>query len=329
MNKLRTIGCCFCMLICSIFLFAGCSSATQYSIYYKDGSRSTEYQIKVDSTACTNLGLNPTQIMQKIQTYAAEQESFMRTHGLDLTGVKIQHGYDPSSTYTYNFAVSFATFEAYCNFYGITQEDLDNTKPEIVYGLFVSRYIVQDTSLLDSSGKLSTQALGIYIPYATIYEDFRINICGGNATLCDQLLDKIQLNIIKCFPLSNGYRSNANETGTIMLPEGVGTNSTTAYSAHFWSGTFANPPAQILVYRNYVLSNNRIAWYVTAIILTVLFGAILTIVLCIKNKKKNATENASNTDESNTVVETTASALSQDLPQKATKKEPETDKPEQ
>ncbi len=286
MVKFKTVSFCFCMLLCSIFLFAGCSNASQYTIYYQDGSRSNEFQIKVDSTACTDLGLNPTQIMQKISQYAKTQENYLRTHGQSSDGVKIQHGSDPNNEYTYNFSISFASFDAYCKFYGITEEDIKNTKPVIESGLYVSKYIIQKYSLIDESGKLSTSALGISIPYSTIYEDFRRNICGGSATLCDQLLNKINLSIIKCFSAENEYRSNANEVGTLKLPKGVESKTYAYYSVHCWYGTVLNPPKEILVYRNYILSNNRTAWYLTAIILTVIFGVILTIILCIKNKKE-------------------------------------------
>ncbi len=286
MVKFRTASACLCMLICSIFLFAGCSSTSQYTIYYKDGSRSSEFQVTIDSTACANLGLNPSDILQKVRQYAINQESILRNQSYSLVGVKIEHGVDPNNEYTYNFTLSFDSFDAYCKYYNITQEQIDNTKPEIESGLYVSRYIIQKYSLVDADGTLSTSALGINISYSTIYEDFKRNICDGSATLCNQLLDKIQLNIIKCFPSSYGYRSNANEVGILQLYEGVNSHTATYYSAHCWSGTVLNPPKEILVYRNYVLSNNRIAWYVTAIIITVIFGVILTIVLCAKHKEQ-------------------------------------------
>lgn len=307
------------MLICSIFLFAGCSSTSQYTIYYKNGSRSSEFQVTIDSTACTNLGLNPSDILQKVKQYAINQESILRNQSYSLNGVKIEHGVDPNNEYTYNFTLSFDSFDAYCKFYNITQEQIDNTEPEIESGLYVSKYIIQKYSLVDENGTLSTSALGINFSYSTIYEDFRRNICDGSATLCNQLLDKIQLNIIKCFPSAYGYRSNANEVGTLQLYEGVNSHTATYYSAHCWSGTVLNPPKEILVYRNYVLSNNRIAWYVTAIILTVIFGVILTIVLCAKHKeqpplsnyitpkfRKNYAQNSQNS----TIEETTATEIS-------------------
>lgn len=287
LQKTRTLFACFGVLFCAIFLFAGCSSATQSSIFYADGSRRTEFQLKVDSAACQSLNINPNLVMQRIQAYAQEQEIFLRTHGQSMSGVTIQHGVSSSDIYTYNFALSFASFDDYCAFYGITQDDLASSTPEIEAGLFVSRQIVQRTSLIDSSGQLSTASLGIYIPYTTIFEDFRVNICSGDSEKCTALLDKIELNIIRCYPSSYGYRSNATETGNILITTGLNSSTPQVYTAHFWQGTCQNPPSELLVYRNYVSYENRVAWYMLAIILTLIFGIILTIILCVKNSKRS------------------------------------------
>jgi len=284
------------MLICSIFLFAGCSSAVQYSIYYQDGSRSTEFQIKVDKDACTNLGLDPDKIMQKVTYYAQKQADYLRTNGKNLNGVTIKNGVDSSDNFAYNFILAFDSFQAYCDFYGTTQEDLDEIEPEIESGLYVSKYIVQRFLFVGEDGKFNLQSLenylkitlGYCVSFNTIYNDFRINICNNSTTLCDQLMDKIQLNIVKCFPTQYGYRSNANQVGTVKLPTGINSQNYTYYTAHFWSGTILNPPQEILIYRNYVLANNRVAWYVTAIILTAIFGAILAIILCAKSNKQKS-----------------------------------------
>jgi len=284
------------MLICIVTLFAGCSTATHYTIYYKDGSRGTEYQIAIDQSECETLGLNPTLIMEKIRSYAVREEADLRTRAKSLAGVIIQHGFSPDTDFTYNFAIKFSSFEAYCGFYGITEEDLENIEPELEYGLFVTRQIVQRVPLVDSTNKLSAVALGIYFTtYDAIYQDFRDNICGGSTTLCDQLMTKIKFNIIKCFPYTYGYRSNADAVSQVTLPSGLTSTETTLYSAHLWSGSLATPSSEILVYRNYCLADNRIAWYTLAIIITAIFGAILTLVLCSKqNKHPNAKDNTNN-----------------------------------
>lgn len=304
MQKLRTWSCCCCLLLCSILLFAGCSTTSQYSVYYLDGSRSTEFQIKVDSAACQSAGINPNLVMLKIKNYADQQEDFLRAHGGSMTGVSIKHGFGTTDSYEYNFGLYFASFADYCTFFGITAEEIENSEPEIEEGLFVSQYIVQRTCLTDDAGNLVTSTLGIYIPYQTIYNDFLATFCGGDTAKCNDLMDSIVLGIVKCFPHEYGYRANASEAGTILMPKGVNaTENNVAYSAFFWQGTLLNPPAEMVVYKNYITYQNRVAWYTLAIVLTIIFGLILTLVLCLKNK--NAQQSSAGSDTGSTTDETT------------------------
>lgn len=290
-QKLRTWSCCCCLLLCSILLFAGCSTTSQYSVYYLDGSRSTEFQIKVDELACQNAGINATLVMYKIIQYANQQEEYLRTNGQTTEGVTIKHGTSSTDNFEYNFGIYFDTFGDYCRFFGITQDDIDNSEPEIVSGLFVSQYIVQRTELTDEAGNLVTSSLGVYIPYQTIYTDFRLNLCGGDTAKCNELMQSITLGIVRCFPHEYGYRANASESGTILMPKGVNSTEKVAYSAFFWQGTLLNPPAELVVYKNYITYQNRVAWYTLAIVLTIVFGLILTLILCCKNKNAQASAN--------------------------------------
>ena len=287
-------------MFCVMF-FAGCGSATQYSIYYADGSRSSEYQIAIDSTTCNQYNLDPNKVMSVVKYLATQQELYLKTYGIACEGVHITHGVSPTNAYLYGFNVTFDSFEDYCTFYGITQEQLDNQTTEIRPGLFVSQVIIQDSSTTEQNGNIDTSSLGVYLGYDAIKTVFCDQLFGGDMTLTEQFLDKITLNIVKCFPTQYGYRTNADEVTTAVLPAGVKNSQNVAYTAHLWTGTIATPPEQILIYRNFTDANNRLMWYLLTIGLTVIFGVILTIILTSKANKEDKLMQTINPSETTTI----------------------------
>lgn len=272
------------MVLFSVFMLAGCSQANQYAIYYVDGSRSMNFEVAVSETECATLGISASEVMQVVGYLATRQELYLRTNGQSSEGVHITHGVSATNQYCYTFSLGFDSFSDYCHFYGITQEQL-NEPNETRHSLFMSQIIIQDSRVCDETGKINTGALGLGFSYDEICTTFAVRLFGGQTSAVTEFLDKININIIKCFPTEYKYRSNANSVTTAVMPYGLNNSAQSAYTAHLWSGTIASPPTEILIYRNYVDANNRVAWYLTAIGLTVIFGMILTVVLMIKNKK--------------------------------------------
>lgn len=155
------------------------------------------------------------------------------------------------------------------------------------HGLFASHLIVQNTAVTDENGRLNTANLGIYMSYDHILGEFANALFAGDTSQCESFFDNVEILILKAFPSEYKYRSNADIKQKMVLQAGLNNDAGTVYTAHAWHGTLATPPSEIYIYVNYLDANNRLAWYILAIIMTAIFGAILTICLVIKNNKKN------------------------------------------
>ncbi len=276
---------CLCLVFCSIFLLAGCSTISTTSVYFADGSRSTEVSISVDPDTCTEYEIDASSVLQTIGYLATQQELFLKINYGLTPGAHISHGISDSDSNTYVFTMSFDSFQAYCEFYHITEEDIANTEIETRHSLFLSQQIIQDIELIDEKGVPHPEVLGMYFSYADLRSTFADALFAGDESKCSEFLDKINLSIIKCFPYENRYRSNANIKTTAILPSGLNSTTNTTYSAHIWQGTIASPPSEMLVFINYVDASNRLAWYLLSIGITIIFGTILAIVLVNKANK--------------------------------------------
>lgn len=110
-----------CLILFSVFIFAGCSGAQSTAIYYADGSRATSFEIIVDSDFCETNNIDADAAMSVIGRLAIQQELRMRALHPSVKGVTIQHGPIEDNAYGYQFSLTFASAEAVRAFYEIPE----------------------------------------------------------------------------------------------------------------------------------------------------------------------------------------------------------------
>ena len=269
----------------------GCSSINTVTTFYLDGSRSYYYQIVVDQQECQTLNIDPDQVMQKISTlaqaYCTNFVSKAQERGGSIDGVSITSQISNQNNYVYEVDISFESFDAFCKFYNITKEDLKNQKITYNTKLFTSEAIIIDNKIESQQDLIFS--LGLAINWQEIKQSFADEFLGGDTIAYEALLNKINFNIVYCFPSQYRYHSNANQISNVTLSTGVNSTETTYYTAHLWKCNLSEPTPHIYVYKNVVTSANRTAWYCLAISITLIIGTIIGVYLYRKQKLKQET----------------------------------------
>ena len=303
MSKTKNLLLTLCIIISGMLVFSGCSTITSLNTVYLDGSRSYVCQITVDEPFCTTNNINPTAVMLKIQETAQDYQNrllaYATLNGRNTEGVEYKHGLSPQNPYLYEIQLSFDSFQTYCNFYGITQDDLQNQTTEYNEKLFTTEIIVQDSEILTPQDLLTT--CGIALDYDSLKNSFLTDVFAGDTAKCDLFLSHTNLNIIRCYPTASNFRSNADQTTTAVLPNGVKGDKNTTYKAFLWQCTLNNPTPHIYVYQTAFTALNRTMWYLLAFGLTLIFGIILTIILIIKSKQSAETTPNDATNQNDTI----------------------------
>ena len=322
MNKKYFLSCI--LVICVTFMFAGCSSITNMSTYYADGSRSYFYTIAIEPEACSAHSIEVSDVLTKIDELTRDYETTLHTYYSNWNGVTFSYGINTNNHNQYDIRLNFNSFKSYCNFYGITQEDIDSQEPELRADLFTTKVIIQDSKAETHDDLMSL--LNYHGYFATLQQEFANEFFGGNVAQCQQFFAQIKVNMVRCYASSNNYHTNADERTTAVLPSGINNPQNTLYDAHLWKCTLANPTPHVLVYYNVIPVQNRVAWYVSAILITIIFGVILTI--CLINNKVNQ-QKIQNSIQKNrspiNIVETKAEKATETTPETDTKIDTEID----
>ena len=214
-----------------------------------------------------------------VNTY---QEAFFA--GRNTEGVELTHGVAESNDSVYQILLTFSSFNALCHFLGTTPEEVAAEPAVINKGVFVSQEVIADSSL-SSSDELLVEMFLIPSLIDNINTAFANYFFNGDRTVTDQLFNSIDTYIVRAYPTSLKIKSNADEVATLITNYGVTDSTPTAYTAHLWHCTMSEPVPNIYIYRDVYLNENRIAWYLLGIGITIVFGAILAIVLYVRHKQ--------------------------------------------
>ena len=298
----------FILIACVSLLFAGCASTTSLSTVYMDGSRSYYYQIQVDDEACNNYSIDPNQVIQKIDELAKNLNSqiqlIIAARGL-TNQVTFETGVSQSNSYLYEIRWNFSSRQAYLDFYGVTQDDLENQETELIEGTFITKVIVQNSEI-NNQQDLFLQ-LNLNVNFDELVQNFADEFFSGDVSKCQEFFSHIQFNIIKCFPNSLNLKSNADATTNAILTESVVGGDNALYTAFLWQCTLAEPTPNILIYYNALTAGNQRAWYLLAIGITAIFGAILFLIFYLNHRKNQKIMGSLNINNNEPIiVDTTA-----------------------
>lgn len=273
MNKFFKMIGVLCISLCAVFLSA-CSTIT-YGVYiYDDGSIAQVYNISLDNTQMTQANVNTADILNRIDTTIENYKNNL-LDGKDCTGVNFEV---LSETYSRTIKISFANISAYNRIYEI---DTSSTQPPtIVDGLFFNKQILYEGNSPYSTLKDSELFNQFFDYITTTYMD-------GNASATTQYLSSIKVMTSRIYPTS--YRTNANANYH---------KTNNGYDIYVWESDLATElsetPQQLQIWRATYSTANRLAWYGTAIALTILIGLILFFVLY--HKQKTNSKGQSNTN---------------------------------
>ncbi len=295
----------FTLIICVSACLGGCAQTVQLTTVYADGSRAYNYTIQLSPSLCQEAGIDSTRAMQIIDENVKSYWTAFSA-GRNLAGVNFQAKVNDNDANTYNISWTFNSFEAYLNFYGKTTADVANQPAVYEKGLFVSKSIVEDSNLSSSSDLMLEMQI---IPALTtgFINDFATEFFDGDTAKVNALFSKIETNIVRAYPSALKIRSNADVEQQLIGSAGVTDNEQQAlYTAYIWNCTLAEPTPHIYIYRNVYLAENRVAWYVLAIVSALIFGLILYAIYYFRNKNQKSDEIIFT---SNQPIETTASKI--------------------
>ena len=278
----------FALIICASVLFGGCAQTVQVTTIYADGSRSYNYTIVLTPALCASVGIDSTRAMELIDSGVQEYWTTFSA-GRSTSGVTFKAQVDTQNPNRYNISLSFGTVEEYLKFYGRTVEEILNQPVEYEKSLFVSRSVLVDSKLENSSDLMLEMQI---IPALTqnLVNSFANEFFSGDTAQVVALFSKIETNIARVYPSVYKTHSNANSTQQIVGAYGINSIEQSNYTAHIWTCTLADPVPYMYIYRNVFLQENRIAWYVLAISIALIFGLIMYLVLYFKNKRNHIDE---------------------------------------
>ena len=303
------------LVACVSLMFAGCSATTQLSTVYLDGSRSYYYQIQVDEEVCNTYGVDAGEVISLIDSMALSLQAQIqeRINGIEKLNehVTFDVGVADNNPYLYEISWNFDSQQAYYDYYGITQEDLENQEVEVREGAFVSQVVVLDSKLENQQDLL--QQLGLSVDLAQIVQTFANQFFDGDVTRCEELFSQIDFNIIRCFPSKLGLKSNADATTSTILSESVNGGDNALYTAFLWQCTLADPTPEIYIYYNALTAANQRAWYFLAIGVAVAFGVILFLIFYFNNKKNQKIIKSLNPNSNSPIIVDTTATPAPDI----------------
>lgn len=252
------------VVCCCCFLLTACSDVG-YGVYiYTNGNIAQVYSVELDNEKMQSLGINKDELLNKIKDAATEKWN-TASAGKDLTNV----AFEPQKTENSFVAkIVFKNIEAYKTFYEI--EDSNTTQDEIEQGLFFNKRIIYNGNTpfvnIDSSSI-----------YNEILNFIANNYFGGDTTSALQHLKDVSVSTSRVYPTS--YKTKTNATYHQVAGE---------YDIYIWQSTLekelSSTPQNMKIWQTVYTVQNRIVWYSLGVVLTIIFGAILFIILLIKKK---------------------------------------------
>ena len=300
----------FFAIICILFccMLAGCAQTIQMTIVHADGSRSYSYTITLEDSSLNKHGITLDEAMTLINSSVLEYWSIY-SYGRNTAGVDFKAGVSENDAHIYQITLTYSSFEAYCNFFGTTSEEVSqNSKADIREGAFSSEYVIADSELSSTNDLLIEMQL-IPTLINRVTQSFADAFFDSDIEATTALFSQINTSIIRAYPTSLGVKANADDATQFLSNYGVEDSNLTTYTAYLWNCTLAEPTTHIYIYQTVYTLNNRIAWYGLGIGVAVLFGLVLFAVLYVRHRRER--ENLNTDPESNNteIIETTATKL--------------------
>jgi len=261
---------------CCLSLSA-CSSLNNGLYIHTDGTIEQVYSIVLDRNALTQAGIDANDVLDHMDTMIQNYESDL-LDGKDTTGV---HFDVQKENNTRTISIKFDNINVYNYIYDI--DPSENPEPTVIHGIFSNKRIIFDGQSLFSSLASSNV-------YTQMFDYITNTYLGGNVALATQYLQNISVFTTRIYPSVYRTRANANYHKT-----------NNGYDIYIWESTLgtelSTSPQNIQIWQTSYSVTNRLAWYGTALIITIIAGVILFVVLSNKQKHSASTQqNTQNTD---------------------------------
>lgn len=296
-KSLKTISVC-CIMVLTIFFFAGCTSITYGFTINANGSRMEYIGFALEKSQMDILGIDADDTMQKVDNLINNWWA-QYSAGKDTTGVNFSVN-QGDSIYSRDVTISYATYEIWAKFVGLNLDDDNTTETQVDTGVYYDKVVIYNgTTDFDN-----IQSTAIYRALAQYLADTYFN---GDMSQIESLFDKVQVNIARVYPAAALVHSNADYIQKDSL-----------YSTHIWTSTLkeansslVETPKTMYIYQIQYSADNIRNWYLTGIGASAVFGIILTIVLVTKHKNKvkmqQSIEAITNKNETNNNTDSTSS----------------------
>lgn len=270
MNKFAKLLTIFASILCCCG-FSACSTINVSIYLYQDGSITQAYEVTLEPTELDSMGINKDDLLSQIDSVINTQWTNV-SNDKDLTGITVN---TQNATNGRLFTITFASYKDYAKFYEI--DDSSNTKRNVQKGLYVNKYIIFD------GNSTYTNTLNTQI-YTTLSTYIANTYFDGDTSKLSAYFDDITVGTTYVYPTT--YRTNSNATYHRIIDN---------YDIYIWESTLAqevsDSPQNIKIWQSVYTNENRLAWYLTAIVATFVFGGILFGVLYLKKRNKKTIHN--------------------------------------
>ena len=253
------------LMVFACCMLTACSSVNMGTVIYTDGSIAQTYEINLDKDELQKIGIDTVALLNKIEELTEEQWE-NASNGKDLTNITFDV---QKTTYSRVIVIKFGSFDDYARFYEI--DTSTPTEQEIRKTLFYNKKMIRNSA--SNYNTISTTNV-----YNQIY-NFLLTNYFENSEQMMQYAKNITTLTSLIYPSSLKTKSNA------TLKQKTGN-----YDIHIWQSNLekemSESPQKIEVWQTYYTIENRIAWYGTGVVITIVFGIVLFVILFIKNKKK-------------------------------------------
>lgn len=268
-----------CLLVVSVLLFSGCASVNYSVIMNSEGKIEQAMQVNLDKSEITLAGYSYDEVFDKVGAdfdsyfYSPEgslkikilEYALKKHEDVDECGIKLYRESLKDEGIIFG-SIVFDSYKIYKEFYNITDDDNDQTIIEKTW--FFDREISESDSIFSSilqEGSGSNQIASEYLDYFD----------GSLAGTTKKTLEDADYNFYYGVPTTKLY-SNSDR---VFTQNGI--------TIHEWNFSASQLGDKI---RTYTLAVKPTAWYILALVITiVIVGIVLVIGLLQKKFKK--TEN--------------------------------------
>lgn len=273
---------CFVLPVLCCILCSACSTVNMGIIIYNDGSIVQSYEISLDNAELQKIGINTNELLQKIDQLTQTQWN-NASNGKDLTNITFEV---QKTDFQRMIIIKFGSFDDYARFYEI--DTSTPTEENIKRTLFYNRKMIRDS-------KSNYTTIATTNVYNEIHSFLLTNYFDNNEEEMMKYAKNITASTSFIYPTSLKTKSNA----TIKQQTGN-------YDIHIWQNSLENEmngkSQNIEIWNTFYTTENRLAWYLSAVIATIIFGIILFVVFLIKNKPQKTPPTTQKPEEENKFV---------------------------